>query len=186
MSRDQEISATKGALQLHAKYGITNAHEGATHLSQFNVMQRATIAGGNMIDVIAFLCVTDVDKILKVRPLNQWLKYDNHLKIGGVKITIDGSLQERKIQLTTPYLQGKPAGENDWKGKPTFPQPMVNNMVKKVYNMGVPLNLHANGNGAIDAFFKAHQFAANNGFEKNVKLLSFMHSYHAPISSICL
>ncbi len=167
MSRDQEISATKDAQQLYAKHGITTAHEGATHLSQFNVMQRAAKAGANIIDVIAFPFVTDVDNILKVRPLNQWLKYENRLKIGGVKITIDGSPQGRTARFTTPYLQGGPAGEKDWKGKLTFPQPMVNNMVKKVYDMGVPLNLHANGDGAIDAFFTAHQFAAANELEKN-------------------
>ena len=167
MSRDQEISATKDAQQLYAKHGITTAHEGATHLSQFNVMQRAAKAGANIIDVIAFPFVTDVDNILRVRPLNQWLKYENRLKIGGVKITIDGSPQGRTARFTTPYLQGGPAGEKDWKGKLTFPQPMVNNMVKKVYDMGVPLNLHANGDGAIDAFFTAHQFAAANELEKN-------------------
>ena len=36
----------------------------------------------------------------------------------------------------------------------------MNQMVKRVYDLGVPLNLHANGDGAIDAFFKAHEFAA--------------------------
>ena len=33
-------------------------------------------------------------------------------------------------------------------------------MVKRVYDMGVPLNLHANGDAAIDAFLEAHESAA--------------------------
>jgi predicted amidohydrolase YtcJ len=33
-------------------------------------------------------------------------------------------------------------------------------MVKRVYEMGVPLNLHANGDAAIDAFFEAHASVA--------------------------
>ena len=40
-------------------------------------------------------------------------------------------------------------------------------MVKRVYEMGVPLNLHANGDGAIDAFFKAHEFAAAGDLSKD-------------------
>jgi len=42
----------------------------------------------------------------------------------------------------------------------TFPQEMVNRMVEKVYDLGVPLNLHANGDAAIDSFIRAHEVAA--------------------------
>ncbi len=40
-------------------------------------------------------------------------------------------------------------------------------MVKRVYEMGVPLTLHANGDGAIDAFFTAHEFAATDDLSKD-------------------
>ena len=33
-------------------------------------------------------------------------------------------------------------------------------MVKKVYDLGLPLNLHANGDAAIDLLLKAHEYAA--------------------------
>ena len=35
-------------------------------------------------------------------------------------------------------------------------------MVKKVYDLGLPLNLHANGDAAIDLFLRAHEFAADD------------------------
>ncbi len=57
---------------LYAQSGITTAHEGATHLPQFQTMKRAAEAGANIIDVIAFPFVTDAEKIknpLKVDPL---------------------------------------------------------------------------------------------------------------------
>jgi hypothetical protein len=62
MSLEQEIAATEAAQLLYAQNGITTAHEGATHLPQFNVMQRASEAGANIIDIIAFPFVTDVDR----------------------------------------------------------------------------------------------------------------------------
>jgi predicted amidohydrolase YtcJ len=144
---------------LYAQAGITTAQEGATHLPQFQVMQRASEAGANIIDVVAYPFITDVDKVLAVYPMAEWGKYNNRLKVGGVKITIDGSPQGRTAFFTTPYLTGGPGGEQDWKGEPTFPQDLTNSMVKKVYDMNVPLLLHCNGDAAIDAFLTAYEFA---------------------------
>ena len=166
MSEADELTASASAQQLYAENGITTAHEGATHLAQYQTMKRAADAGANIIDIIAFPFVTDVDNVLKETPREQWLTYNNRLKIGGVKITIDGSPQGRTARFTTPYLQGGPAGEENWQGELTFPVPMIHDMVKKVYDMEVPLNLHANGDGAIDAFFSAHEATAPDSLEK--------------------
>jgi predicted amidohydrolase YtcJ len=164
---EQEIEFSRAAQMLYAEAGVTTAHEGATHAADLDVMKRATAAGANIIDVIAYPFITDLDKILEAVPLANWGRYDNHLKIGGVKITIDGSPQGRTALFTAPYLTGGPGGEQDWRGELTFPQDTVNQMVKRVYEMGVPLNLHANGDGAIDAFFKAHEFAAAGDLAKD-------------------
>jgi hypothetical protein len=166
-TREQEITLTKAGQMLYAEAGVTTAHEGATHAADLEVMRRAAAAGANVIDVIAFPFITDLDEILKAAPLATWGTYDKGLKIGGVKITIDGSPQGRTAFFTTPYLAGGPGGEQQWRGALTFPQDTINHMVKRVYDMGVPLNLHANGDGAIDAFFTAHEFAAAGDLGKD-------------------
>jgi predicted amidohydrolase YtcJ len=61
--------------------------------------------------------------------LEQWGdegRYDKRFKVGGVKITVDGSPQGRTAAFTTPYLTGGPGGEKDWKGELTFPQEVIN------------------------------------------------------------
>jgi predicted amidohydrolase YtcJ len=175
MTPEQEIAATKAGQMLYAEAGITTAHEGATHLANFQTIKRASDAGANIIDVIAYPFITDVDKVLVEYPIEKWGQYDNRFKIGGVKITIDGSPQGRTARFTTPYLNGGPAGEKGWLGELTFPQETVNQMVKKVYDLGVPLNLHANGDGAIDAFFIAHQNAAAGDLSKD-RHVTLIHS----------
>ncbi|MGB4864994.1 MAG: amidohydrolase [Hyphomicrobium sp.] len=167
MSPEEEIEATKAGQLLYAQAGITTAHEGATQLANFETMKRATDAGANIIDVIAYPFITDLDKILAESPVSEWGKYDKRFKVGGVKITIDGSPQGRTAFFTTPYLTGGPGGEKNWTAELTFPADMVNQMVKKVYDLGVPLNLHANGDAAIDTFFKAHEFAAAGDLTKD-------------------
>jgi predicted amidohydrolase YtcJ/heat shock protein HslJ len=166
MTAEQEIEWTRAGQMLYAETGITTAHEGATHLSHFESMKRASEAGANLIDIIAFPFITDVDKIVAQHPLSSWGKYENRLKVGGVKITLDGSPQGRTAFFTTPYLTGGPGGEKDWRGEPTFPLDLADQMIKKVYQMGVPLNVHCNGDAAIDAFFKSYELARGGDFDR--------------------
>ncbi|SDI11081.1 amidohydrolase [Chryseobacterium jejuense] len=174
-TKEQEIEWSKIGQMMYAEAGITTAHDGATKISDLDVMKRANKANVNMIDVIAFPFITDLDTILAKYPQKDWLKYDNHFKIGGVKITIDGSPQGKTAYFTTPYLHGGPNGETKWTGELTFPQSDINNMVKRVYAMNVPLNLHANGDGAIDAFLQAHKEAAKDDLTKD-RHVTMIHS----------
>ncbi len=159
MTKEQEIAFTKAGQMLYAEAGITTAQDGATHKWQLDIIKRATDAGANVIDVVAFPFITDVDKILVDYPLDTWLKYNNGFKIGGAKITVDGSPQGKTAHFSKAYLTDGPGGEKNWKGELTFPQETVNQMVKKVYEMNVPLLLHCNGDASIDAFLTAYEAA---------------------------
>ena len=166
MTAQQEIEWTRAGQMLYAEVGITTAHEGATHLPQFQTIQRASAAGANIIDVVAFPFITDADKVLAELPVTEWGKYNNRFKVGGIKITLDGSPQGRTAFFTTPYLQGGPGGEENWSGEPTFPQDLAKKLVKKVYELGVPLLVHTNGDAAIDAFLDAYKYARDGDYSK--------------------
>ena len=170
MTPEQEITGTKAGQMMYAEAGITTAHEGATHLSQLLTIQRATDAGANIIDVVAYPFITDLDKVLEAVPLETWGKYNKHFKIGGVKITSDGSPQGRTAYFSTPYLTGGPGGEKNWRGEPTFPAETLQQMLKKVYDLNVPLNYHANGDAAIDMLLKAHEAVAADDLSKDRKV----------------
>jgi predicted amidohydrolase YtcJ len=169
----QEIEWSKAGQLLFAQHGVTTAHEGATHVGDLDVMARAAAGGATLIDVIAYPFITDLDAVLKKYPKESWGAYQNRLKIGGVKITIDGSPQGKTAYFTSPYLTGGPGGEKKWSGELTFPEEVVTKAVKTVYEMGVPLNLHANGDGAIDAFLRAHESAAAGDLtrDRNVTMI---------------
>jgi predicted amidohydrolase YtcJ len=174
-TREQEIEWSKAGQLLYAQHGITTAHEGATHLADLEVIKRAADGGATLIDVIAYPFITDLEAVLQKYPKETWGAYQSRLKIGGVKITIDGSPQGKTAYFSTPYLTGGPGGEKKWTGELTFPEEVVTKAVKTVYDMGVPLNLHANGDGAIDAFLRAHEKAAAGDLSKD-RNVTMIHS----------
>lgn len=155
----ESMAALEKGQMLFASAGITTAHEGATHLPDLQILKQGAAEGKLFIDVIAFPFITEFDEVLKRNPASSFGTYNRRLKLGGIKITCDGSPQGKTAFFTTPYLTGGPGGEKDWRGEPTFPIPTLNAMVKKVYDAGLPLIVHGNGDAAIDVILAAHEAA---------------------------
>ncbi len=156
----QEIEWSKAGQMLYAAAGITTAHEGLSHAVDIPLMQRAAAGGATLIDVIAFPFILELDEILADNPPDTFGRYVNRLKLGGVKVTLDGSPQGRTAFFTTPYRFAGPDGQHDWCGELGFSQDTVNGWFKQVYDLGLPLDIHANGDAAIDVALRAHEFAA--------------------------
>jgi predicted amidohydrolase YtcJ len=164
--RDEEAKWSQAGQMMYAAAGITTAQEGLTHAPDVAVIQRAAAAGVHLIDIVSYPFILDLDKVLATNPASSFGKYVNHVKLGGVKITMDGSPQGKTAYFTTPYLTGGPGGEKNWRGEPAFPQDQYNTWFKKVYDMGVPLIVHANGDATIDMLLKAHEYAAAGDLSK--------------------
>ncbi|EUA92008.1 amidohydrolase family protein [Mycobacterium ulcerans str. Harvey] len=157
---EQEVQWSIAGQLLYAAVGITTAHEGLTHAADIALLRRAAAGGVDIIDVIAYPFILELDEVLPENPADTFGTYHNRLKLGGVKITLDGSPQGRTAFFTTPYLADGPGGEKNWSGELPFSQETVNGWFKRVYDLGLPLNIHANGDGAIDVLLAAHEYAA--------------------------
>jgi predicted amidohydrolase YtcJ len=164
---EQQQQFLKDGQMIFAEAGVTTAQEGATHVPDLKILTDGAKQNGLFIDVISFPFILDAPHILKENPLSQFGKYNNHLKIGGIKITSDGSPQGRTAFFTTPYLLGGPANEKNWVGEPSFPQDSLNAWMKYCYDNNIQVLIHANGDAAIDMLLKAHEFAAGNDLSKD-------------------
>ena len=166
-TKEEEVQWSRAGQMLYAAAGITTAQEGLTHASDVALIQRAAAAGVQIVDVVSYPFILDLDAVLKNNPASTFGKYVNHVKLGGVKITMDGSPQGKTAYFTTPYLTGGPGGQKNWRGEPSFPEAQVKAWFKKVYDLGLPLNVHANGDAAIDMLLRAHEYAAAGDLSKN-------------------
>jgi predicted amidohydrolase YtcJ len=160
-SEEELMQQLKDGQLIYAEAGVTTAQEGASHLGDIEIIQKGADNKALFIDVVSYPFITEFDTIFKLYSTDDFGKYNNKFKLGGIKITIDGSPQGRTALFTTPYLTGGPSGEENWLGESTFSQEEVNQMLKNVYDKGLQSTFHANGDGAIDMCIKAHEFASN-------------------------
>jgi predicted amidohydrolase YtcJ len=159
---DEQLALIASGQDLYLREGITTAQEGATTKPQYDRLRQAADRGLLKLDVVSLPIIFDVDKIFAGRPPRNEADYTNRLRIGGVKMLMDGSPQGKTAFFTTPYLTGGPSGQQDWRGEPSFPQSTLNEMVKKVYDGGATLFVHCNGDAAIDALLEAHRYASGD------------------------
>lgn len=159
---ETEMADARAGQMIYAAAGITTAQEGATHAPQLAMFQRIAAKNGFFIDVVAYPFMTDIDEVTKTTPFSSWGTYSNGLKVGGCKITADGSPQGKTAWFTTPYLTGGPGGEKDWKGEPGLPPDAMKAMMKRCYDNKVQVLMHANGDAAIDFLIEAHLAAAGS------------------------
>ena len=159
---DEAIALLKTGQELYLREGITTAQEGATMKHQVDLLRAFADRGELKLDLVLLPFIAEVDAIFAGKPPKNEPHYRNRLRIGGVKVVMDGSPQGRTAAFTTSYLTDGPAGQKDWRGDLSFPQPVLNDWVKKVYDGGATLFVHCNGDAAIDALLEAHRFASNN------------------------
>ena len=157
---ETEVAAAKAGQMFYAAAGVTTAQEGATHAPQVEQLKRIAAKNGLFIDVVSYPFILDLDKILEVNPPSSFGSYNNHFKLGGCKITSDGSPQGKTAWFATPYLTGGPSGESNWTGGPGLPVDTMLAGAKKCYDNNLQLLMHANGDAAIDFLIKAHEQAA--------------------------
>jgi predicted amidohydrolase YtcJ len=157
---DEAIALLKTGQELYLREGITTAQEGATMKHQVDLLRVFADRGELKLDVVMLPFIAEIDAIFAGKPPRNEPEYRNRLRIGGVKVVTDGSPQGRTAAFTTPYLTDGPAGQKDWRGDLSFPQPVLNDWVKKVYDGGATLFVHCNGDAAIDALLEAHRFAS--------------------------
>jgi predicted amidohydrolase YtcJ len=157
---EEAIQLLESGQDFYLREGITTAQEGATMKHQVDLLRTLAGRGALKLDLVLLPFITEIDAVFAGKPPRNEPEYKNRLRIGGVKALMDGSPQGRTAAFTTPYLTAGPAGQKDWRGELSFPQPMLNDFVKKVYDGGATLFVHCNGDAAIDALLEAHRFAS--------------------------
>jgi predicted amidohydrolase YtcJ len=153
---EKESLALIGAGQdLYLKYGYTTGEDGATDPGNMAGFIKAAETHRLKMDVIAYPALLMLGQSDFMTGLYSSRQYHDHLRIGGVKIVLDGSPQGKTAWLTQPYFkppEGQPA---DYRGYPALTDAQVQAAVDQAFENNWQILAHTNGDAAIDQFLNA-------------------------------
>lgn len=139
--------------RFYSSFGYTTAQDGRSSTGTCQLMAQMAERGELPIDILSFpdiLTSTDV----MATPLYR-KNYVGKFRIGGVKLTLDGSPQGKTAWLSQPYYippEGKPAS---YRGYPAVTEQQALDAIELAFKNDWQIEVHANGDAAIDLLIGA-------------------------------
>ncbi len=149
------------ALVEYAKNGYLTVQEGRATIEQVGQLTDAANSNKFYLDVVSYpdVALKGVEEAMKSSYYNTAHQYKNKYRIGGVKLTLDGSPQGKTAWLSHPY-HVPPQGESaDYKGQGVMTDKQANDFVAMAFKNKWQLLCHTNGDAAIDQYLKAIDLA---------------------------
>lgn len=137
-------------IEAYVAFGFTTAQEGRASRSNAEVWQRLGEQGKVDIDVAVYPDIQTESEYMQSTGTQS--EYRNHVRIAGVKLSLDGSPQGKTAWLTKPY-ERPPEGESaDYAGYPAIVDPEERQrFFDLAYEKGWQMLVHSNGDAAADA-----------------------------------
>ena len=144
-------------IELAMSFGYTTAQEGRAFAPVHESLAAYASGAGFPIDVVSYIDYSDTSPLT-----SEWYSpnYKNGYRVGGLKITLDGSPQGRTAWRTQPYLLPPDGQPDDYAGYPAIPDDQtVANLVDLAHVNNWQVIMHGNGDAAIDQMLRVMQAA---------------------------
>jgi predicted amidohydrolase YtcJ len=158
LTPEQKLERLVAAQQRYFAEGYTHAQDGATMPADLAFFTGPDAKAQLKIDLALLPIYMGLDALL-AQPALHFGTYDRHVKLQGIKVILDGSVQARTGYFTRDYERGSPDGIHPWHGHPAMDQPAFDDLARKVTTRGWQLFVHANGDAAIDMAIKGFDAA---------------------------
>jgi len=145
-------------LEAYMRNGFTTAQEGKASAGNVRVWARLAKQGRLPIDIAVVPDIVSEQDLLKELRFSQ--NYDNHYRVAGAKLTLDGSPQGFTAWFTEPYHHPTEDRAADYSGYAAIAdQDKVNQLVLQAFENNWQLNVHCNGDAAADQLLNAIEHA---------------------------
>ena len=142
--------------KLWASFGYTTAHEGRASSAVVNALKKVGAAGDLPIDVVAFPDVLEGREFIAD---NFSQEYTNRTRVGGCKLTIDGSPQGFTALRDKPYYDPVGNYPEGYKGYAAITAKQLQGAINYCFENGLQIIVHSNGEGASDMLIAAFEQA---------------------------
>jgi predicted amidohydrolase YtcJ len=138
----------------YARLGITTAVDGTSDVGALQMLHAAAEDGSLSIDVVSYP-LYQLEQRLPPAAAQYRRGYVSGVRIGGLKIVLDGSPQAKSAWLTEPYLVAPDGEAPSYSCGPLFSNDDVYRMVADCFSRRVQIIAHANGDAAIEQMIEA-------------------------------
>ena len=158
---DEEIEASILAAQdVYLANGITTVQDGSGISMRILQLYRRLAAEGKLkVDVVVYVthAASNPELWEEIFQLQAPGNYENRLKIGGIKIFLDGSPQARTAWMRRPY-----EGETDYCGYPKQTDEWVKSVLDRAIRRNLQVLSHCNGDAACQQFLDCWETAVRD------------------------
>ncbi len=137
---------------LWARFGYTTGQEGRSSGEIVEVLKMVGADGELPIDVVAFPDVLEAQDYIGG---NVSKDYTNRVRVGGCKLTIDGSPQGFTALRDRPYYDPVGSYPAGYAGYSAITMEQLQGAVNWCYENGIQILVHSNGEGASDMLIAA-------------------------------
>ena len=141
--------------EAYAARGYTTAQDGRSFADSSAALAQAAADKSLFIDVVSYPDIVANDKAMESEYYTLDRSYRDHYRVGGVKLTLDGSPQGKTAWLTEPYHVPPTGKSADYLGYPVLNEEDVVKYTKTAFKNRWQLIVHANGDAAIDQYIRA-------------------------------
>lgn len=152
-SEEAMLTFLNSGQEMAMSYGYTTAQEGRAMPNTHAFLEEVAKQELLKIDIVSYIDYSIADSLLRT----EWYSpsYTNNYRIGGMKITLDGSPQGRTAWRTQPYLLPPDGAEPGYRGYPAIPNDEdVIDIYEIAYKNQWQILTHANGDAAMDQMIR--------------------------------
>ena len=160
---EQALVGVKLAQKLYARYGVTTVQDGAASLPAIGLLRLANQKKMLDLDIVSYMHMKTPDQ--KLPPAAVFGKYNDRIKLGGVKLVLDGSPQGKTAFLSKPFHVVPEGQKKDYRGYANYPTDKAHAMINTVLDLKVPLIAHANGDAMAEILVDGVEAAHKEGRE---------------------
>lgn len=155
MTLEHSMEWLEKAQQLYLQFGYTTVQDGRSDMGAIASAMALAESERLVVDVVSYPDILKLGEGALPNHLQFSRGYKNHFRIGGVKLTLDGSPQGKTAWLSEPYLQPPEGQKPGYRGYGVLSDARANEEVAKAIRNGWQILVHGNGDAAIDQFIAA-------------------------------
>ncbi|MCR9016645.1 amidohydrolase [Aquiflexum gelatinilyticum] len=144
---------------LYMAFGFTTGQEGRANKDATEILKSLAQKGQILIDIAVFPDIqTQLDYIKEVGVSDT---YQNHVRVAGGKISLDGSPQGKTAWLSKPYKIPPTGQDKSYRGYPAIQEDsIVFSLINAAFENNWQILAHCNGDAAADQYIRAVSNAA--------------------------